>query len=402
MFRPVTALLLLVALLTRASFAQEPGVEPEPEVVQAAAEKAAPEKPASEMEEDEEAPDIVKLQQEVYWAPPGAGSDEFTWIKLKSGEWQRGEIKDLHDGVLSFDSDELDDFTYDWVDVRAVISGRPHTVTTWEPVAVHTGFIVARRGSISIVDAGGEVIARVDPDNVHSMIQGLPREANFWSGEVGIGSTIRAGNSDQSDLAGTLELNRRALSTRWDNKAQLNYSTSGGAKTQESHRYNSTYDWFISRQWFVTVAEYEYFRDPFQNIAQRHIPGAGVGHNRTFRTLDLDWTAVLAWQQIAFVSVPTGQERVQHDVTLRFGMTLEWDITNDIEYDLDYDLNVPFAGLSYYSSNLVSTLSLDLFRALDLDLTVDWDRQNKPREDENGNLPKKDDVRLITGLSWEF
>ena len=31
--------------------------------------------------------------------------------------WQRGEIKDLHDGVLTFDSDELDEFTYDWVDV---------------------------------------------------------------------------------------------------------------------------------------------------------------------------------------------------------------------------------------------------------------------------------------------
>ena len=42
------------------------------------------------------------------------------------------------------------------------------------------------------------------------------------------------------------------------------------------------------------------------------------------------------------------------------------DITNDIEYELDYDLNIPFAGLVYYSSNLTSTISLGLFRALDL------------------------------------
>ena len=389
MSRLLLGVLAGVLLVPAWSSAQEPAEEP----------------PAEEQEvvdEDAEAPDIVKLQQEVYWAPPGAGNDEFTWIKLKSGEWQRGEIKDLHDGTLTFDSDELDEFTYDWVDVRAVISGRPHTLITWEPVNVYTGFIVARRGSISVMDAEGAVIARVDPDNVHSMIQGRPREANFWSGELGIGSTVRAGNSDQSDLSGTLEINRRALATRWDNKAQLSYSTSGGSKTQESHRYNSSYDWYVSRQWFVTIAQYEYFRDPFQNIAQRHIPGAGVGHDRNFGPADFDWTAVLAWQSLAFVSVPVGDSRVEQEMTLRFGMALEWDITGDIEYDLDYDINIPFGGLSFYSHNLVSTLSLDLFRALDLDVTVGWDRQNQPRRAEDGTLPKKDDIRLVTGISWEF
>ena len=396
--RLLAAVLVGVLLVPFPSLAQEPASDPPVEEETASGEEAAEEV----VDEDAEAPDIVKLQQEVYWAPPGAGNDEFTWIKLKSGEWQRGEIKDLHDGTLTFDSDELNEFTYDWVDVRAVISGRPHTLITWEPVNVYTGFIVARRGSISIMGEEGEVIARVDPDNVHSMIQGRPREANFWTGELGVASTIRAGNSDQSDLTGTFEINRRALATRWDNKAQISYSTSGGAKTQESHRYNSAYDWYLSRQWFVTVAQYEYFRDPFQNIAQRHIPGAGVGHDRNFGPADFDWTAVLAWQSLAFVSVPEGDARVEQEMTLRLGMTLEWDITGDIEYDLDYDINIPFGGLASYSHNLVTTLSLDLFRNLDLDVTLGWDRQNSPREAENGQLPKKDDFRLQTGISWEF
>ena len=356
---------------------------------------------ADEDTEEQEAPEVVKREQEVLWAPREAGKDGFTWVQLSSGEWVKGEIKDLRDGNLRFDSDEMNEFDYDWADVRAVISSSRHTVTTWER-ETYTGFIVARRGNIRILDSDGELIASVHPDDVSSMIQGRPREKNYWSGLLNLGSTIRTGNSDQQDVSTLLKLNRRALSTRWDNTANANFVETNGEKTQETQRYTSKLDLFISRSLFVTLSEYEFFRDPFQNIAQRHIPGAGLGYDQTFGPADWDVTAGLAWQSIRYVSVAADKSISEQSWVARLGASLEWDITSDIELDIGYSINAPFDGFDSYSSNLLSTLSLDIWWNFEFDFTFAWDRQNNPKTDEGGITPQKDDYRLTTGIGWDF
>jgi putative salt-induced outer membrane protein YdiY len=365
------------------------------------AQDSAQESESKEQPESEEAPDVVKLQQEVYWAPPGAGNDGFTWIRLKSGEWVRGEIMELLDGTLTFDSDELDVFDYDWEDVRGVVSGKLHTITTWEN-EVLTGFIVARRGEIRVMDGEGALVSVVPLEDIANMIQGRPRERNYWRGSLSIGTNARIGNSEQSDLSGLFNLTRRALFTRWDNTLNLSWAAVQRVKTQETHRYTSKFDWFVARNWFVTLTEYEYYRDPFQNIRQRHIPGAGIGYDRNFGPSEWDATAGLAWQYIEFVSVKEGENQVEQELTGRLGSNLVWEITDDFEFDLNYSINFPFKDFTAHSSNMLAVISLDLFRNLDFDITTNWDRQNKPREAEDGAVPKKDDVRFSLGLGWEF
>ncbi|RKZ12873.1 hypothetical protein DRQ32_02755 [bacterium] len=353
------------------------------------------------IEEDETAPDVVKREQRDLWAPSTAGHDGFTWIRLISGEWLKGEIKDLHDEVLTFDSEELNEFEYDWKDVLGLISSSPHTVTTWDGKVV-TGFIVARRGSIRILDADGNQIDTIAPDDVKSMIQGRPREANFWSGKLGLSSAIRKGNSEQSDGTIQMNLNRRALVTRWDNSGSFNYAESGGEKTQESHRYTSNLDWFMSRNVFITVSEYEYFRDPFQNIRMRHTPGVGVGLSRTAGSRSWDVNAGVAWQYQEYVSVQPGEDTSENGLSGSAGAVLEWDITKDIEFDFDYTIRVPFKSSKSYTSHLKSILSFDLWRSLEIDFTFNWDRQNNPRADANQVTPDKDDYQLSTGIAWDF
>jgi putative salt-induced outer membrane protein YdiY len=399
--RPLILTIFCLALISPVMAIAQTDTPPEPET-QAEPETGA-ETPAEtdEVAEDEKAPDVVIQQQEVPWAPKEAGHDGFTWVKLISGEWMKGEIKDLRDGKMTFDSDELDEFEYDWADVLAVISSSPHTITTWER-EIHTGFIVARRGNIRILDGDGELIASVHPDDVSSMIQGRPREKNYWSGLLNVGSTIRTGNSDQQDASSLIKLNRRALSTRWDNTGNVNYVQTNGESTQETHRYTSKLDLFVSRNFFVTIGDYEYFRDPFQNIAQRHIPGSGFGYDNAFGSADWDVTAGLAWQSIRYVSVAEGESISEEDWVGRLGASLEWDITSDIELDLGYSINTPFDNVDAYSSNLLSTLSLDIWWNFEFDFTFAWDRQNKPKESEDGTTPKKDDMRLTTGIGWDF
>lgn len=349
----------------------------------------------------EDVPEEVLEAQEVPWSPPSAGKDGFTWIQLISEEWVKGEITDLRDGTLSFDSDEMDEFDYDWADVRAVISSQPHTVTTWQR-EVYTGFIVARGANIRILDEDGAEIASVDPDDVSSMIEGYPSERNFWSGKFSFGSTVRSGNSDQSDFETLIKLDRRALVTRWSTTANSSAASSGGEKTQETQRYSSRFDYFMNRNYFVTIAGYEFFRDPFQNFGQRHTAGSAVGYDSYLLGADWDASVGAVWQYVEFESVEAGEDRTTDVWAARVSTRLEWDITSDVEFDLSYGINVPFDDANSYTSNLLSTLSVDLWWNFELDLTFAWDRQNNPRADEDGNLPEKDDYRLTTGIGWDF
>ena len=46
--------------------------------------------------------------------------------------------------------------------------------------------------------------------------------------------------------------------------------------------------------------------------------------------------------------------------------------------------------------------STDLIGDLDLDVSLVWDRTQKPQTRADGTVPEKDDFRLIFGLAYEF
>lgn len=54
---------------------------------------------------------------DLSWVPP---EDNFDWIQLKSGEW----LKAVQERKLEFYSEELDDLTFDWKDIRQVRAHR--------------------------------------------------------------------------------------------------------------------------------------------------------------------------------------------------------------------------------------------------------------------------------------
>jgi hypothetical protein len=50
----------------------------------------------------------------------------------------------------------------------------------------------------------------------------------------------------------------------------------------------------------------------------------------------------------------------------------------------------------------ISTLSLELTKRFDLDLSFVWDRISNPKAGADGITPKQDDFRLIVGLGVDF
>jgi hypothetical protein len=55
-----------------------------------------------------------------------------------------------------------------------------------------------------------------------------------------------------------------------------------------------------------------------------------------------------------------------------------------------------------YQHHLVTTLSTDLIRNIDFDVSLVWDRTESPPRDAFGEIPEKDDFRLMVGIGFEF
>jgi putative salt-induced outer membrane protein YdiY len=336
------------------------------------------------------------------WAPPQAGQDtNWTWIQIVSDEWLKGEILDMRDGTLEFDSDELDELDFDWEDIKTIITERQHTVQMWDR-KTYTGKLRQEDGKLIVIDASGKEYV-LDQEDVQSIVDGRPTERNFWSGSVSLGFTARSGNSSQRDASALIRIDRRALETRWLNIYNATLSSVDGTKTAENHRFTSNFDWFFTPRLFFTPIFYEYFRDPFQNIQYRHSPGLGMGYDLfSNKTKDWDVSAGIGFRQTQYESVPAGDENPEEDVFLTAGTVFEWDITGDIEFDLTYDISTPTSDLDAYTANMLAVLSIEMQWDLDIDFTLAWDRQNRPKVDSDGNTPDQDDFRFTIGLGYDF
>ena len=107
-------------------------------------------------------------EEETPWmpaAPEGLPSD-FDWIRLPSDEWLKGEIISMYDGELEFDSDELDDLTFDFDDIKEIRTSRVVQVG-FEKRDPAIGRMHMDSNTVRIIGEAGEVTFRSvgDPDH---------------------------------------------------------------------------------------------------------------------------------------------------------------------------------------------------------------------------------------------
>jgi hypothetical protein len=51
---------------------------------------------------------------------------------------------------------------------------------------------------------------------------------------------------------------------------------------------------------------------------------------------------------------------------------------------------------------MLTKFSFDLISDLDLDISVIWDRIEKPQPAADGSVPKQDDYQLVLSLAYDF
>ena len=329
--------------------------------------------------------------------------DEYDWVQLDSGEWLKGEIRSLYDDELVFDSDNLGVLRLDWEDVVRLRS--------YGVFAVGLGGSELRIGNLWI-NAEQLVVSRegrkyeLPRSQLVSITKSTTRERDRWSGEIAFGVNFREGNSDIVEFNSIIGLERRTYLSR----TQLNYfgsvNRTDGEEVENNHRLNASFDLynlFNNSQWFWRPFIGQYFRDPFQNIQHQATLETGLGYEflDTERT---EWffTGGLGVNYLRNDSVEIGQDSSNTSPALSLGTNFDTEVTEWMDYLLSFRMTLLNEASGTYQHHLLTTLSTDLIGDLDLDISLVWDRTQKPQPRSDGSIPEKDDYRLIFGIAYEF
>ena len=331
--------------------------------------------------------------------PPAPSPKDFDWIQLKSGEWLKGDITRMRDDELLFDSDELDDLTFDWKDVTELHSAR-NNVYRFEGNLLVTGPAVIRGDVVRISDGGTE--RDFEREQLVAIVPAAETEWDHWSGKLSLGVTLRAGNTEQAELSTTAWTRRETARSRLRFDYNASFGVLDGVQNVNTHRATGKLDLYWTRKLYFTPASFEVFHDPFTNIGLRLSPSVGAGYH-VFRGR-FDWSLELGagYQWTRFDSVETGEPPDSSTGLLIFGSTLESEITKRIDFDLSYQLQLTVPNIDSTSHNMVGVLSVELRKYLDLDVSMTWDRVRSPQPLEDGSVPEQDDYRLVVGLAVDF
>ncbi|MDX2475579.1 MAG: DUF481 domain-containing protein [Candidatus Krumholzibacteria bacterium] len=338
--------------------------------------------------------------QEAAWTPPPPSNEERDWIHLSSGEWLWGTIELMRDESLEFDSEELDLVTIDWEDIAEIRSARIMTYVMRDETLV-TGTSTLAGQTLRVTSVAGD--QQFPRNQIEAILAGRPTEWNFWSAKVGMDLKIRTGNTNQQDFGSRIFLKREAPGSRIDLRYQGNYSEIENIETVRNHRTNAEWKIFLSRRFFVTPVNDEFFVDAFQNIGLRSSIGAGVGYYLS-RSKNADWYVDLggAYQRTRYSSVAAGEEGIDTQMTLPLRTTLETDVTDNIELTAEYGVQL---GLGSGANSLHHTfilLEFDLFGDVDFTASMTWDHATRPKANAEGVAPLKDDLAMAYGLAVDF
>lgn len=333
---------------------------------------------------------------DLSWVPP---TDSFDWIQLKSGEWLKGRLKAMQERKLEFYSEELKDQAFDWKDVRQVRSSRTIDVLFLKGEKV-SGPVTITPEQVTVRGAVPQSHPR---DTLQSLTPGGSKERDYWSGKASAGLSLRAGNTKSVDYNAQAHLQRRTPATRLSLDYIGNVSSVDDVESANNHRVNSEFDLWLSRRLYVMLPAAEYYKDPFQNLAHRLTLGVGLGYDLIARP-KLNWniTTGPAYQHAWFESTQLGEPTTKGTAALTFGSRFDWEITRRIDLILEYRGQYTSRAVGETTHHSVSTLSVELTRRLDLDVSFVWDRIAQPKVGANGIQPKPDDFRLVVSLGVDY
>jgi hypothetical protein len=331
------------------------------------------------------------------FVPPDDGYD---WLQLVSGEWLKGELIGVFNDYVEFDSDILDDLIIDREDVSRFYSPRTFGVRLrgQDPVS---GELRLDEQQVFVIANGEERI--FSRDQLIAITVSAERERDRWSGDLTLGVNARQGNADFIEYNMLAGVERRTPRSRAFVDYLGSFNETEGERVANNHRVNVVLDKFSGSRLFWRPVVGQYFRDPFQNIAHQVTLETGLGYE-LIETRKTEWDifAAVGANYVRRESVEPGQPMDSRSPALTLGTDFDTELTSGLDYLFSFQMTFLDEESGTYQHHLVTTLSTDLIRNIDFDVSLVWDRTESPPRDAFGEIPEKDDFRLMVGIGFEF
>jgi putative salt-induced outer membrane protein YdiY len=326
--------------------------------------------------------------------------DVYDWMRLTSGEWLKGRLKRMRDDRVEFDSDKLDIVEFDWDKVDQLHCPQVNTYVFEDKLDVVGRAVVTKKTVLVETGEGVESYPRVE---LLSIVDGEPRERNWWSTKLALGFSANAGNTNQGSLTTSFLLQRADYRTR----AQLRYDGTIGYANKEQnvnrHIGNAEVRLFLSHLWYFTPAAAQFLNDRFQNIKLRATPGAGAGVH-VFDTKKWEWDlkAGLGYQYIEFLSAAAGVDNPQNDGFISLGTWAELEFVEDVELELEWQTNLVYTNIGNTNHTGRAEFSVEINDIFDFETSFLFLRTENPVPRADGTVPASNDYQLIVSVALEI
>lgn len=336
--------------------------------------------------------------------------EKYDWIQLASGEWLKGDFKVLYDGVVEFDSDELNLLEFDLADVKELRTKDPQVIrieTGWrsKDKSEDRGVLTILEGKVLLTD--GDQQRTYSRKELVSIAPGVERERDFWSGSVSLGVTARGGNTETVDATTMIDIKRRTASSRFLADYLANFSKAGETETADNQRVTSTYDWFLTTRLFWRVAGVQYYRDPFSNIDNQYSIGTGIGYDLIMGPkVEWDMSTGLGYQRQDFVSVVAPEDPTVETPFFSASTVFDWEVNRRVDFLAEYSFRVLNEVSGTYTHHALAKVSTEFIGDFDFDVSVIWDHIQTPQAKDDGtvdgSVPEKNDYQLVVSLAYDF
>ena len=326
--------------------------------------------------------------------------DVHDWLRLTSGEWLKGKIKRMREEDIEFDSDKLDLVKFTWDKVDQLHSPRINTYVFDGKIDLVGRAVVTKDKVLVETTEGVEARPRVA---LLSIVEGEPRERNWWSTRLSAGFSGSAGNTNQGQLNAHWDLARADQRTRTEVSYDGTFGFANNEETVNRHLGKAFNKLFISRRFYYVPVTSEFLNDRFTNLKFRATPATGAGVH-LFDTKKVEWDvgSALGYQYTDFLSTEAGAENPQNDGFISFSTYADIDFTDDVELEIEWRSNVVYTQIGLTNHIGKANFSVEVTEIFDLETTFKFYRTEDPPPRADGTVPKKNDYEVIVGLALEI
>jgi len=325
--------------------------------------------------------------------------DKKDWLQLDSGEVIQGEVEELYQKALLFDSDELGDLTIDMKDIRRLRTAKRYQVNL-RGLGVVMGRLMIDQDKVTIIGEHTHYTNKIDLISVYQVAE---READRWQNKAALSANIARGNTNTLEINGKILSERKTALSRTSASYLGVISASNSETTARNHRLTLSHDLYKFHDWFFRPLLADVYHAPLKNIRLQSQLASQVGYI-VLEQDAIEWELAVgpSWQRTRFDEVDQGSSSTESSFGVSFSSRLEYDLSRDIEFNHDYQMTLTQRKVGGYQHHNLFNLAIDITDDLDLDIDFIWDYTQYPTADADGISPKKNDYRLAFGIGLDF